>query len=65
MNVGDKIVLTEDAIVVDALGTDYLLKGTTGVLQKDNGAMLVIKTAKGTYDIPVASAMSIQEDKAA
>ena len=35
MKTGDKVVLTENTIVVDAYGTDLLLKGTEGTLIAD------------------------------
>jgi len=65
MNAGDKIVLAENTIVVDDLGTDYLLKGTMGVVKADNGDMLTVETAKGTYEIPATSIKTISEDIAA
>lgn len=65
MKAGDKIVLAENTIVVDGLGADYLLKGTTGVAKADNGDMLTVEMAKGTYEIPAASIKNISEDIAA
>lgn len=65
MKIGTKIALSENTIVVDELGVDYLLKGTTGVVKTDSGDMLTVETAKGTYEIPAASTTVISEDIAA
>ena len=55
MNAGERIVLIEGAIVVDALGAEYLPKGTTGIVLKKQGDMLSIETTGGTYDVPAAA----------
>jgi hypothetical protein len=65
MNTGDKVVLTDNTIVVDAYGTDYLLKGTEGIVKENRGDMLAVETAKGVYDVPAASAEPVPADQAA
>jgi len=69
MKTGDKVVLSENTIVVDVHGADYLLKGTEGILKADNGDMLIIAIPKGanelTYEVPAASVKAIPKGKAA
>ena len=58
--------LIEPVVVVDALGTDLLLKGTQGEVWEENEDTLTLIVGKNTYsDIPVASTQNITEDAAA
>ena len=65
MNPCVRIVLTDNTIVVDAFGTDYLLSGTEGVVKEHRGDILTVETAKGIYDVPSASVKAMPADQAA
>ena len=66
MNIGDKIVMKETVLVLDDIGTDFVLSGTEGTIIGFEGSMLKVKTSKGTYSsIPPASVILQTEDKAA
>ena len=66
MRIGDRIVTTEEIMVVDALGHDLLLTGTEGTITRKNGKLLSLRTAMGLYDsIPKGSVRLKKEGKAA
>jgi len=66
MNIGDKVILTEAVMVIDALGHDLLIAGTEGIVTGIEGELLNLQTAKGKYDnIPLSCAKKSMKEKAA
>jgi len=66
MKIGDKVITTEEVVVLDALGHDLLTSGTEGTITRKNGKLLSLQTAKGLYDsIPRGSVKLKRKDKAA
>ena len=66
MKIGDNVVLTEAAFVVDALGHDLLLVGTRGTITEIRGKLLTLQTSKGVYhNIPKSCVKQKMEGKAA
>ena len=65
MSNGRIVRLTEAVIVVDALGTDLLLKGTQGEVREENEKTLTLVVNGNTYsDIPIASTQEVVQDAA-
>jgi len=65
MSNGRIVRLTEAVIVVDALGTDLLLKGTQGEVREENEKTLTLVVKENTYsDIPIASTQEVVQDAA-
>ena len=65
MSNGRIVRLTEAVIVVDALGTDLLLKGTQGEVREENEKTLTLIVKGNTYsDIPIASTQEVVQDAA-
>ena len=66
MKIGNKIVLTEAVMVIDALGHNLLIAGTEGTVTGIEGDLFSLQTAKGSYDsIPYSCAKIKTEGKAA
>ena len=63
MKIGDNVVLTEVAFVIDGLGHDLLLAGTRGTITGIKGKLLTLQTSKGVYhNIPRVYAVKGSND---
>ena len=54
------VVLTEDVLVIDEIGPDWLIKGTKGKVVAQNKDTVTLVIGDKTYpDIPAASAKEL------